>query len=153
MKIKYEFDETLTDDTIIIRFHPKNPEVEQIKEKLEEVTTPPLKVYQKDREIFISALDVLFFETSGDIIYAHSAHNNYQIKMRLYEIEALNPTSYSRVSKSTIININQIYSIEKTFGAGGLIKFRDSHKEVYVSRLYYKLLKEKLKGRLHYEKK
>ena len=97
MKIKYEFDETLTDDTIVIRFHPKNPTVEKLKEKLAEVTTPPLKVYQKDREIFISALDVLFFETAGDIIYAHSANNNYQIKIILYEIEALTPTCYSRI--------------------------------------------------------
>ena len=153
MKIKYEFDETLTDDTIVINFHPQNSQIENIKTIIAENNVTPISVYKREQELFLQPNEILFFETDNDIVYAHTINHNYEIKLKLYEIEQLDVLSFIRISKSSIININQIYSIEKTFGAGSLIKFRNTHKEVYVSRLYYKLLKEKLKGRVHYEKK
>ena len=49
-----------------------------------------------------------------------------------------------RVSKSTIVNLNHIYSITKNITASSVIEFNNCHKRVYVSRNYYKALIERL---------
>ena len=45
-----------------------------------------------------------------------------------------------RVSKSTILNINHIYSISKNLASSSEIQFLNTHKQVFVSRHYYKSL-------------
>lgn len=49
-----------------------------------------------------------------------------------------------RVSKSTILNTNHIYSITRRISSSSKIEFQNTHKQVYVSRYYYKPLKIKL---------
>lgn len=154
MKIKYIPDETLSEDTIVVNFHPANPKLAQLQAHLAQQTEPAkLTVLSQEREILLNPDEILFFETSGEIVYVHTANKSYQIKLRLYEIEQLQYAYFCRISKSTIVNLKQIYALEKGFGADSLIRFRQSHKEVYVSRLYYKLLKEKIKEKITYEKK
>ena len=53
---------------------------------------------------------------------------------------------FMRVSKSTILNLDQIYAVTKSI-SNCQIKFHDSYKTVYVSRRYYRDLNERLKER------
>lgn len=73
------------------------------------------------------------------------------IKYRLYELEEILPKYFVRVSKSTILNVNQVYSIDKNITSSSIIKFSKSYKQVYVSRNYYKILKQRLEERRNYE--
>ncbi|OYO43052.1 hypothetical protein CG709_20430 [Lachnotalea glycerini] len=43
-----------------------------------------------------------------------------------------------------MLNVNQIYSISRNLTASSIVQFQNTHKQVYVSRYYYKLLKQKL---------
>ena len=54
------------------------------------------------------------------------------------------PGFFMRVSKSTILNINGIYAITKNITASSIVQFERSHKQVFVSRNYYKALKQRL---------
>ena len=58
------------------------------------------------------------------------------------ELENILPNSFLRISKSTIVNIQKIYSLSHSVSSH-LITFQNSHKQVYVSRMYYKVLKER----------
>lgn len=58
--------------------------------------------------------------------------------------EELLPRTFLRISKSAIVNTNKIYSIHRNLTASSLIAFQHTHKQIYVSRAYYKLLKNKL---------
>lgn len=49
-----------------------------------------------------------------------------------------------RVSKSTILNIKKIYAINKSISSPCLVQFEKTHKEVYISRHYYKPLRLRL---------
>lgn len=86
----------------------------------------------------------MFFETSGTSIHAHTSDNFYQVKNKLYELEKILPSNFIRVSKSTIINVKHIYSIEKNITSSSIVQFSNTHKQVYVSRNYYKLLKQRI---------
>ena len=63
---------------------------------------------------------------------------------KLYELEEFLPGYFMRVSKSTILNTNHIYSITRSISSSSKVEFQNTHKQVYVSRYYYKPLKIKL---------
>ena len=65
----------------------------------------------------------LFFETDDNKVYAHSYDNFYEVKYKLYELESIIPFYYCRVSKSAIINLRAIYSLEKSFSGASTASF------------------------------
>ena len=91
--------------------------------------------------------NILFFETSENRISAHTNNETYYVKYRLYELEEKLPKNFLRISKSTIVNINQIFGITHTITSPNIIQFYNSHKQVYVSRFYFKNLKSRLEER------
>ncbi|MCL2436901.1 MAG: LytTR family transcriptional regulator [Clostridiales bacterium] len=152
MKIVIETIENLTDDEIIIRCKKPTKAIQRIYQMIadEMSLTPNLVFYKENEEYYFPLQDVLFFETSGDNVYAHTADDAFRIKFRLYELEEMLPRYFVRVAKSTIINIKHVLSINRNLTSSSLVQFRDSHKKVYVSRLYYQTLAQKLNERRHY---
>ena len=53
-------------------------------------------------------------------------------------------SSFVRISKSAIVNSSLIYSIQRNLAASSVISFNNTHKEIYVSRAYYKMMKNKM---------
>lgn len=143
MKITIELDDSLTDVEVIIRTPKLSAEIEQMQQLLSQLTRPPLIFYKGNSEYFIDVGDILFFETDGGKIYGHTKDNAYEVKLKLYELEDYLPNYFCRIAKASIANTRKIYSLDKSF-SGSMIRFYDSHKQVYVSRHYYHLLKEKL---------
>lgn len=86
----------------------------------------------------------MFFETEGGAVQVHTADDMYSISAKLYELEEMLPRYFARVSKSSILNTKKIYSITKNLSASSIVEFQNSYKKVYVSRYYYKMLKELL---------
>ena len=145
MKIRVELSDRLPEDEIVVQCGRISPAVEKICQNLqEEVSSPPLVFYQNNEEHYFPLQEVLFFETEGDVVYAHTVNDAYRIKFRLYELENILPRDFIRVSKSTILNVRHIRSIERNLTSSSLVRFHQSHKQVYVSRLYYKSLKQRL---------
>ena len=46
--------------------------------------------------------------------------------------------------KTAIVNLNRIYAIRRNLAASSEISFQGTHKQIYVSRAYIKVLKERL---------
>lgn len=153
MKINIETVDNLKEDEIIIRCGGLTKTIQKIYRMIsDEVSLDPKLVYYKENEEYYFPLqDVLFFETSGDYVYAHTAVDAFRIKFRLYELEEMLPGNFVRAAKSTIINIGHILSISRNIASSSLVQFHNSHKKVYVSRLYYQNLKQKLSERRNYE--
>lgn len=100
-----------------------------------------------NKEYFLSINNILFFEAIDSKTYAHTNKNVYTTKHRLYELENILPGYFIRISKSAIINSNRILSINRNLTGPGLIHFSSSHKQINVSRQYYKKLRDKLTGK------
>lgn len=152
MKIKIEIDESLEEDEMLIRCRELTEEVSAIQKAVSEVTGAAQKLtfYKGSTEYYLSLNEILFFETDETGISAHTKTDAYQTKYKLYELEDILPGFFMRVSKSTILNTNHIYSINRNLTASSVVAFYDTHKQVYVSRYYYKPLISKLEEkRLH----
>ncbi len=75
---------------------------------------------------------------------AHTETELFETHKKLYELEEVLGGSFLRISKSAIVNLNRIYAIQRSLTASSEIAFQGTHKRIYVSRAYYKALKEKL---------
>ncbi|MCL2493067.1 MAG: LytTR family transcriptional regulator [Clostridiales bacterium] len=105
-----------------------------------------LRLMKEGREYYLPPADVLFFESVGGRTYAHTEAEVFEARLRLYELEELLPRSFIRVSKSAILGTTKIYSIEKNPVGPSIVQFRDTHKQLSVSRQYFRLLQDKLNG-------
>lgn len=154
MKIRIEVVDDLSEDEVLIRCGRVDDTIQKIHQYILEQSLQSSKItfYKQNQEFYFPLDDVLFFETEGEHIYAHTADDAYRIKYRLYELEEILPRNFVRAAKSTIVNITQVYSITRNLTASSLVKFLDSHKHVYVSRYYYQDLRQRLKERSSYEK-
>lgn len=146
MKIKIEIDESLSEDEVLIRCRGLTEQVTEIQKAVSEVvnTSKRFVFYRDNTEYYLALEEILFFETDGDGINAHTRDNIYQTKYKLYELEDLLPGCFMRISKSSIVNTNHIYSISRNLTASSVVAFAGTHKQVYVSRYYYKPLVNKL---------
>lgn len=147
MKIQIDIDEELDDLEIIIKCPEINDTVQTLEKYLSNISSKKnhLIFYQDEKEFYFSFKHILFFETSENKVYAHTKDDIYQVQYKLYELEEILPAYFMRVSKSTIINTHEIYSITKNITSASKIEFRNTHKIVYVSRNYYKALKNTLR--------
>ncbi|MBE5882544.1 MAG: LytTR family transcriptional regulator [Lachnospiraceae bacterium] len=143
MKIKIEIDENLTEEEIVIRGSSLTEEMAAVQKAVAEVLArkQTLTFYKNETEFYIPLDDILFFETDGGGISAHTTTDVYAVKYKLYELEKVLPRNFIRVSKSTILNVSKVYSVERNLTASSVVQFTNSHKQVYVSRYYYKSLK------------
>ena len=146
MKIKIEIDDTINEEEIIIRCSSFTNNVKKIQDYLENInnSNKDLIFYKDNSEFYIKIEDILFFETDNGTVNAHTLKDIFYVKYKLYELENILPGYFIRVSKSTILNMNHIYSLTKNISSVSIVEFKDTYKKVYVSRNYYKLLKQRL---------
>ena len=146
MKVRIDIQDDLKEDEIVIRCVCINETIVQIQNLLSNLgnDTKNLTLMKGDTEYFVPQEQILFFETEGKSVLAHTAEKMYETQYRLYELEELLPRYFMRVSKSTIVNLNQIYSITRNITASSLVEFYGTIKKVYVSRNYYKALIDRM---------
>ncbi len=146
MKIRIEIDDKIEEDEVIVRCSELNDKVKNIQMILADILEQGnhITFYKHNKDYYLPLEEVLFFETEENGISAHTISDVYQVKYKLYELEELLPRYFIRVSKSTILNINHIYSITRNISSSSIVEFQHTHKKVYVSRHYYKPLKNKL---------
>ena len=145
MKIRIETD-TDIEEEIVIKCRQLTPEIIRLQQMLTEAagSSRQLALFRDDTDYYIETADILFFETESTSVMAHTAADVYETWLRLYELEELLPASFMRISKSSIVNTDRIYSMNRNLTASSAVEFQGTHKQVYVSRGYYKALKEKL---------
>lgn len=146
MKIRIELEDNIVEDEIIIKCRQVDDTIKKMQDAILDITssTQKLSFFKEDAEYYLSLDEILFFETSESSIYAHTASDVYKVKYKLYELEEFLPRNFLRVSKSTILNINHILSISHNITSSSLVQLNNTHKQVFVSRYYYKDLRKRL---------
>lgn len=149
MKVKIELLEGLDEEEVVIRCSRLNDAVIGLEKYIEKQNSGKrcLSLTGGETEYFVPVEDILFFETEGREIRAHTAERIFTCVYKLYELEELLAGGFMRISKSTIVNLDHIYSVTRNLTASSVVEFAGSGKKTMVSRGYYKLLMERLKAR------
>lgn len=145
MKIRIEIVDD-AEEEIVIRTKELSEQIRKIQQAVKDITSEEVKLalHRADVLYYPDISSILFFETTGSGVCAHTASEVFDCDYKLYELEQILPGYFLRVSKSTILNLKEVYSITKNITASSIVEFQNSHKKVYVSRNYYKEFIRKL---------
>lgn len=150
MKVRVEVVEDLNEPEIIIRCGHSDAEILRLENRIRQQVAlrQEICLYRNNQEFFLPMENILFFETDGDKVYAHTKDNSFHAKYKLYELERILPSVFLRISKSAIVNTKRIFSINvQSIPFSRQIVFYDTVKHIFVSRRYYQALKKQMSGR------
>ncbi|GAB4337398.1 MAG: LytTR family DNA-binding domain-containing protein [Calditrichia bacterium] len=90
--------------------------------------------------------DIVFFNTENKLVFAHTVNKKYLINYTLEELQKrLDPETFFRIHRSTIVNLNYVVSIVTWFSGSYKMKVRDkAGTELMISRSAAKELRQKL---------
>lgn len=82
--------------------------------------------------------EILYFEAVGELVFAYTKEEVYEIKKRLYQIEAEAAESdFMRVSKSVIINLCEVKSLHPGINRC-IYAYLSNDEQILISRNYAK---------------
>ena len=145
LKIRIEMSEGVQEE-VVIRCREITPEIIRLQQLLsgDSDRSNQFLLYKGDTEYYLNVNDIIFFETEGNAVMAHTKNDMYETRRKLYKLEELSGGRFQRISKSAIVNVDKVYSIKRNVTSSSAIEFQGTHKQIYVSRAYYKVLREKL---------
>ena len=147
MKVKLEIDPDASEDELIIKAKNISPEMEQLYRKLQNIEhEDQIECFKHNVSYYLPLNKILFFETDAKQVILHTQDRACLDKHKLYELENILGAGFMRISKSTIINLDQIYGLTRSI-SDCKIQFHDTYKTVYASRRYYKELRMRLDER------
>lgn len=142
MKITLE-PAVLPEPEVIIRGDIASPEVAAILQQLQRKTSGKLFLYQEEEQHIVAIPEIVFLETAGNKVLAYTAKETYEAKLKLYELkELLAAYAFAQISKSTIVNIDHVKSIQAEFSGNYRIKLKSRKETLTVSRKYFKEFKD-----------
>ena len=147
MKLRIEITDELTENEVVIRCNRIDESIQKLQSYIKDLSSPQIVFYKGQQEFFLSLDDILFFETEGERVYAHTTKDAFRVKYKLYELEEILPKNFARASKGTIVNVSRIYAINRQLTSSSQVKFTNTHKQIYISRHYFNALKSKMQDR------
>lgn len=144
MRLKIELCPDSEDTEIVIKCPRITDEVKRIQGLLSSIAGSGIVLSRDSEEFYLSLDDILFFETDERGVRAHTADDSFEVKEKLYKLSEILPRQFVRISKSAILNVDKVYSVERSITSASLVKLSGSYKRVYISRGYYKEFKSRI---------
>ena len=141
MKIIIHEPEKDEEECIFMRVHSMS---EKLLRALEIIKTPEDLAVQMDNRAFKLAISDIFYVESVDFkTFVCAETGVYESKLKLYKIEEmLIKSSFLRISRQVIVNINKIHSVASA-GGGRIEIMLTNNEKLIVSRQYAFALKER----------
>lgn len=120
--------------------------VERLKKYIEayDSTQGRIKGHCEGNITFVDINDIYYFDTVDERTYLYTKSACFEVHYRIYELEEmLSEKDFIRTSKSQIINIKRMKSLEPQLNRTILVTM-DNEECLYISRRYVKSMKEKL---------
>ncbi len=100
---------------------------------------------QKSEKLFnLPVEEIIFLEASGDYTVINAKNDQFVSSLGIGKLEELlDPETFIRVHRSTIVNINFLKEIERHFNGGMVVKMQNG-KSFPVSRTYAKEIRKRV---------
>ena len=87
--------------------------------------------------------DVYFFKAEDKYTVVKTGDGEFLIKISIRQLtEELDPDQFSRIHRSTIVNLGSVAGVHRSFGGRLLVKLKDYPEALTVSRPYAHLFKQ-----------
>ncbi|MDY5730641.1 MAG: LytTR family DNA-binding domain-containing protein [Eubacteriales bacterium] len=142
MQIEIQTDIACKEPKIIIITDKMNDEVQDILKRLSTTAPQILLGLHEDIWEILEEENIVRFYTAGGKVFAESKSKEYQLRLRLYELEEkLSHALFIRISNTEIINIKQARSFDLSL-SGTVCVTMSNGTVAYVSRRYVSKIKK-----------
>lgn len=142
MQIEIKIDPDCREPKLIIITDHVSEEVNAILKKLSEDTPKVITGFREDSAEIIEPQDIFRFYASNGKVYATTIKGEFQLRIRLYEIEEnSNLPGFVRISNSEIINLKKVKNFDLSFTGTICVTLLDGT-VTYVSRRYVNRIKK-----------
>ena len=134
-----------SEELVLIRCHAVTEEVREIAAFIKS-RQGSLSGVKDQKQYEIAVPDIYYIESVDGRTFLYTKEQVYETSYRIYELESqLKARHFLRVSKSTLLNLMKIRSIQPALN-GRFTAVLPSGEEVIISRSYVKGLKTALRG-------
>ena len=143
MKIHLHISEDQVDTEVHIYTAAYTKDIERIMQYLKSNSVENLIGYDGNDIHVIRVEDVFSIVIEDSRVYIHTDENEYESKLKLYEIENRYAKEFIRINKSSLISIKKISSIQSKTLSNPII-YLENGVEFPIGRKYFKEIKESL---------
>lgn len=145
MRIHIETVAKEKEERIVIECYEVREEISEIINFVKSKDTK-LTAYMDSKVFYISLQDIFYIDTVDNKVFVYLEEKVYELKNKLYELEALYAGRYFfRCSKSVIINLMKIDCIKPALNSRFIAKMKNGE-EIIISRKYITELRKKFQG-------
>lgn len=145
MKINVDIDKKYEEVRVEVQSPDMNNEVTDIMNRLsgnEQKKDETIIGYLEESMVILKVKNIASFATLGNYVMANTDEGSFRIKEKLYYLEERFGTyNFVRISKSALVNLHHIKSIDLHF-SGSLIAKLDNGTDEIISRRYVSKVKE-----------
>ena len=142
MDIEVKIDEKYDNPKIIIYTDKIDTEISNIIDGISSINQKFLKSYKDEKMYILNQNEIETIYSESGKIYVRCNNEIYNIKNRLYELEALlDKKIFVRISNSEIVNFNKVENIDFKIVGTLILNFKSGNK-AYASRRYIPKIKE-----------
>ncbi len=142
MDIEIKIDNDFITPKIIIKTSKITTEIDDIIKKINEINYNILCGFIDDKVEILNQNDIISIYSNDGKTFALTSSKEYRLKQKLYELEEfLDKKFFVRISKSEIVNLKMVDSLDLSFIGTICIKLKNGT-NTYVSRRYVKKIKQ-----------
>ena len=132
-------------EVVLIRCHAVTDEVREIAAYVKS-RQGSIQGTRDSRQYEVAVPDICYIESVDGRTFLYTKDQVYETSYRIYELEELlRPKHFLRISKSMLLNLMKIRSVQPAFN-GRFTAVLQSGEEVIISRNYVKDFKSALRG-------
>ena len=143
MKVNVVVEPDLEEEYVEIHVKGITDEITRLSELIQNKSQAITGMDEYERIVVIEKTNIVALHAEKKWCRIYTDTSNYSCRKRLYEVENMLGTDFMKISKSIIVNLRKIESVEAVFNGMLLLRMKNGSKE-YVSRTYLPQMKEYL---------
>ncbi len=135
MKVKVELSPEYKEPYAVIFTSQVTEEIQRMINSLSADKTPVTALQNEDNLVILQPAEIYMVKIEGGDTMIYGENEKFRSRKRLYELEQQLGKNFMQISKSTLINLSYMDSVEAGFNGTLLLKLKNGCKD-YVSRTY-----------------
>ena len=135
MKVSIDLSPEYKEPYAVIHTDKVTDEIMRIVEMFGSNETPVTALQNEEEIVILKPREIYMVRVEGGDTLIYGERQKYRSRKRLYELAEILGKQFMQISKTTLINLSYIDSIEPGFSGTMLMKLKNGNKD-YVSRKY-----------------
>ena len=142
MKVEIKISPDIEEPYAVIYSNQMTEEVQRVYDKIQSYSNV-ITAIDNEQIIILQPSEIYMLRIENEQLVIYCQQKKYISNKRLYEMENLLGSKFMRISKSTIINLKKLSSVEPSFNGTMLVVLKNGDKD-YISRKYLPAFKKYL---------